>query len=263
MIKSVRDSGWQEAATEDVVSTDEEVVRENWRCRIANSRSQREAAFRLIYQAYVRSGLGLPNAYEMRVTPYHLLSTTTIFTAELLSGASDGDVFSTVSLVGDGRFGLPLERIYPHEVATRREQGLRLAEVSCLADRRSDFRRFFPVFCALNRWMIQAARAQGYDQILVAVHPRHARFYSRNMGFELIGELAEYPSVCNRPAVPLCFDFARNDENRASLPYYSHFFDDPIAPSELQPTSMSAEELALFSSMIDPLFQMEEAEKTL
>jgi hypothetical protein len=131
--------------------------RENWVCAIARRKSEREAAFRLIYNAYVRAGLGVPNEFGMRVTPYHLLPTTTIFVASLRD--PDRDVFATVSLVGDGAFGLPLERVYPAEVHQRREQGLSLAEVSCLADRRSDFRRFFPVFCALNRVMIQFARA--------------------------------------------------------------------------------------------------------
>ncbi len=260
MSKTIHGSDWQDASSNEVASSrHDDTALANWRCCIAQTRSQREAAFRLIYQAYVRSGLGVPNAHEMRVTPYHLLPTTTIFTAELTSGPEDGEVFSTVSLVGDGDFGLPLERVYPNEVAERRQQGLRLAEVSCLADRRSDFRRFFPVFCALNRWMIQAARAQGYDQVMVAVHPRHARFYTRNMGFEVIGDLAEYPSVCNRPAVPLCFDFVKNDTHQ--LPYYHRFFDDPIPPGELQPVPLSALDLAYFGKLVDPLFRMDLAEE--
>src|SRR5690606_20081192 len=97
------------------------------------------------------------------------------------------EAFSTVSLIEDGAFGLPLERTYPAEVEQRRAAGLRLGEVSCLADRRQDFRRFLPVFVALNRWMIQFAQAQQIDQVLVAVHPKHARFYTQYFGFEVVG----------------------------------------------------------------------------
>lgn len=229
--------------------------RVNWHCQIATSRSDREAAFRLIYDAYVRSGLGVPNAHGLRVTPYHLLPTTTIFTAQHAGESTASCVFATVSLIVDGELGLPLERIYAEEVASRRAQGLKLGEVSCLADRRHDFRRFFPVFCALNRWMIQFARAQALDQVLVAVHPKHARFYTRNMGFEVIGGLANYPSVCNRPAVALCFDFARND--REPFPYYDRFFSNPIPREELAPAPLSAGEIAYFSSMVDAAFSVE------
>jgi hypothetical protein len=222
--------------------------RENWACAIARSTMEREAAFRLIYNAYVRAGLGVPNTFGMRVTPYHLLPTTTIFVASLLG--QDRDVFATVSLVGDGAFGLPLERVYPAEVHQRREQGLSLAEVSCLADRRSDFRRFFPVFCALNRVMIQFARAEAFDQVLVAVHPKHARFYTRYMGFEAIGGLTSYPSVCDRPAVALCYDFVQND--RDPFPYYDRFFSVPIPASELLPAPMPQGEIEHFGQMVDP-----------
>lgn len=255
MSTTMSGSAWQVASSDDLSIEGVSSPRENWRCQIAASREQREAAFKLIYDAYVRSGLGVPNPHRMRVTPYHLLASTTIFTAQLTNGPEAGQVFSTVSLVGDGEHGLPLERIYPTEVAERRAQGLRLGEVSCLADRRSDFRRFFPVFCALNRWMIQFARAQGMDQVLVAVHPKHARFYTRNMGFEVIGGLTNYPSVCNRPAVALCFDFARND--REPFPYYDRFFSEPLSAAELRPASMSATELRYFGSMVDTAFGVE------
>lgn len=262
MPTTISGSSWEVAATGSLPVSDIDVPvrhihQELWRCGIAKRQPQREAAFRLIYNAYVRSGLGVPNPYQMRVTPYHLLATTTIFMAELCGhecGHGDpGEVFSTVSLVGDGELGLPLERNYSREVTERRSAGLRLAEVSCLADRRQDFRRFFPVFCALNRWMIQFARAQRYDQVLVAVHPKHARFYVRNMGFEPIGGLTNYATVCNRPAVALCYDFKRND--RTPFPYYDRFFGEQIPLDDLQPAPMSKREVEFFGTMIDPQFQ--------
>jgi hypothetical protein len=226
-----------------------------WRCGIAGTRRERESAFRLIYEAYTRAGLGQPNDAGMRVTPYHLLPTTTIFIATLDSGPEAGTVFSTVSLVIDGAFGLPLERVYDTEVHRRRNEGLRLAEVSCLADRRLDLRRFFPVFVALNRWMIQFAQAQAVDQVLVAVHPKHARFYTRNLGFEAIGGLTSYPTANNRPAVALSFNFHRN--HRDTCAYYQHFFHDPIAPQLLQPMPMSEAEMRYFGPMVDPAFTCE------
>lgn len=226
------------------------------RCKISSHRTEREAAFRLIYESYVEAGLSAPNACGMRVTPYHLLPTTTIFNA-YWPHSSAGDPLATVTLVIDGELGLPMESVYPEEIGERVARGWRLAEVSCLAERRCDGQRFqgrefFSVFCQLNRLMIQFARHQQVDQVLVAVHPRHARFYTRYMGFEEIGGLAAYPTVQNRPAVALCYDFERND--RQPFPFYERFFDEPIPAAELQPQPMSAAERAHFEPLIDASF---------
>src|SRR5688572_10201296 len=109
---TISGSGWEVTSTGDELATDHVArpQRERWGCSIAQSRAEREAAFRLIYGAYLRSGLGIENAHGMRITPFQLLPTTTIFNARLTTGPEAGVVFSTVSLVGDGEFGLPLEQ---------------------------------------------------------------------------------------------------------------------------------------------------------
>jgi hypothetical protein len=116
-------------------------------------RGSARPAFRLVHQSYVGAGLSESNRYGMRVTPYHLLSTTETFIA-----VCDGLVISTVSLVIDGELGLPMESIHAREVAARRARGLLVGEVSCLADRRRDFKRLFPVFIRLCRAMGRYAR---------------------------------------------------------------------------------------------------------
>jgi hypothetical protein len=237
---------FEETARDALASTSQA----NVVCKIASTRAEREGSFRLIYQSYLRAGLTDVNPYGMRVTPYHLLPTTQIFVAVL-----ERTVIETITLVGDGERGLPMEAVYAEEIAARRAQGLRIGEVSCLADRRADLRRFFGVFCELNRWMVQYARRQGLDQILVAVHPKHARFYTRYFCFEPIGEMKAYPNVCNRPAVALCMDFAQIDEKGREYPArHAKFFGDPIPPAQLAPQPMTAEELNYFGKRIDPRF---------
>ncbi|RIK74245.1 MAG: hypothetical protein DCC67_16880, partial [Planctomycetota bacterium] len=44
------------------------------------------------------------------------------------------------------------------------------------------------------------------DQVLIAVHPRHARLYCSTMGFAQFGADRDYPAVNGRPAVALCLD---------------------------------------------------------
>lgn len=208
--------------------------------KIAATRAERCAAFALTYQAYTRVGLCPPNAFEMRVTPYQLLSTSDVFIARL-----DGAVISTLTLVCDSSLGLPMEVIYPEEVARQRAAGVRLAEVSCLADRRRDPGRYFPVFLELCRMMVQSARYRGVDQLLAAVHPRHARFYRRYMAFTNFGDVREYPSVCNNLAEALCLDFPRIDRERPST--YEIFFGEPLREDLIRPQPISRADREFFA----------------
>lgn len=195
--------------------------------KVAESPRERAGAFRLIYEAYTHCGLSEANPHGMRVTPYQLLPSTTVFVAMLR-----GEVVCTVSLVEDGDLGLPMESIFSREVNRLRRSGARLAEVSALADRRGDFERILPVFVNLNRLVGQFARRHGLSHVLIAVHPKHSRFYKRFMAFELIGDEKAYPTVLNRPAVPLGLDFERVDRLRP--PNYVKFFGDAISPDHLE-----------------------------
>ena len=226
----------------DLAQASEDIV-----YRIATSRKEREAAFRLVYRSYLEAGLGQPNRYQMRVTPYHLLPSTEVFVAVL----RDETVF-TVSLIGDGQLGLPMETVYGQEVRQRREQGLRIGEVSCLADRRSKYRKCFPVFARLCRLTAQYAWHQGFDQLLVAVHPRHARFYQRFMDFEPMGPERSYPSVQNRPAIALSLDLVRLNQEGGKG--YETLFMPPIPEEQLASAPFTPAENEYLRTMIDPSF---------
>lgn len=207
--------------------------------KVADSFAEREAAFRLVYAAYTRAGLIEQNPFQMRVTPYQLLDTTDMFVA-----VQAGEVISTVSLVSDGEIGLPMEAIYDHEVEKLRSAGVRFAEVSSLADRRRHLSRSLPLFVQLMRLMVQSARQQGIRQLLVAVHPRHSRFYKRFLSFEPLGDEKSYPLVRNNPAVALLLDFDKLDRVRPVN--YETFFGAPLPAEQLRRCPISLEERTIF-----------------
>jgi predicted N-acetyltransferase YhbS len=176
--------------------------------RVASCLNDWLSAFRLVYEAYTRTGLAAPNPRGMRITPYQLLPTTEVFVA------TDGDrAVCTLSLVCDGLLGLPLEDVYADEVALRRKQGLVLAEVSCLANGQEGDRSSFSTVLQLMRLCVQSAKARGIDQLVIAVHPHHAPFYERFFGFERFGEQRSYGAVQDAPAVALALDLNRLAEN--------------------------------------------------
>lgn len=219
-------------------------VCEDIQLRVAASRGERQAVFELIYRSYLRAGLCTKSDCGMRATPYQLLSSTDIFLAELR-----GQVISTVSLVRDGDLGLPMESLYPEEVAARRAAGVKVAEVSCLADRRQGTARFFGLFCDLARLMAQLARNTSVDELLVVVNPRHAPLYRRYMAFEQIGEERDYDAVEGFPAVPLSLNFAKAKVEKPKS--WREFFGEALPEEVLQACPISADDRDYFYSVLD------------
>lgn len=204
--------------------------------RLAKCPQDRLAAFRLVYRRYVDIGLIEPNADLLRVTPFHLRPTTTVFI-----GCSAGKVFGTVTLVADGQRGLPLEPVFKHEIQKRRAAGLSMGEVSCLAispcNSKSQFRRRF---LQLNRVMAQFARHHGIDALVIAINPRHVRYYHQLMGFEQFGGIVRFPSVRNHPAAACLMQFKAVDANPP--PAYDAIFNKQISTSEFRRYPMTPEE---------------------
>ncbi len=220
----------------------------NVRHLIVFTKAEREASFKLVYSAYLKRGIGTVNRYKMRVTPYHLLGTTEVFYAEL-----DGEVVLTMTLVRDGKLGLPMESVYAKEVGILRNNGCNLAEVSCLADQQGLMGKYFlPVFIGLNRLLAQYASKHGVGVLVAAIHPHHAPFYERVLGFEKFGPHRTYPNVANRSAVAIMIDF--NFVRLYCPRCYGLFFDKPIPEKWLQSTPISEEQKKHFAPMVDSFF---------
>lgn len=192
--------------------------------RLARSRDEMTKALELVYACYVQEGLILPNPFGMRVLPQHAVSTT-----EVLVATRGDEVVSTVSIIRENAFGLPLESIYASHVAQRRRLGVQLAEVSCLAERHATTAR--PLLMKLMACVAQVSRERGVDQLLIAVHPKHASFYQRILGFDVFGEVKRYGSVLGKPAVGLVLDL--NNLQQRSPKAYQRLFGTPYLNDRL------------------------------
>jgi hypothetical protein len=194
-----------------------------------------KAALRLVYRAYLDKGLIRPNPYAMRVTPYHLSPETEVFMASV-----HGQPACSVSLVRDGKWGLPMESLFREEVSCRRAEGFVCAEASCLADRRKNQTRSFPLVARLMNFTIQCAEYRGIDQLMIAVHPKHSRFYQRFLGFQQITtDERAYDAVCNSPAVALALDIPRLSLDFPAA--YKRVFSRPFSDEDLRYRSISDE----------------------
>jgi hypothetical protein len=198
---------------------------------LARDDSELIAAFQLLYTSYLNAGLARENASQIRVTPFHQLPTTEVFVAKCSS-----EIISTLTMVPDGEMGLPLDTMYAPEVAALRQAGLRLAEIGCLADRRSSPVRFVKVFGELARLVVQVASQRGMDALVLAAHPRHAKFYIRSFGFEPFGGLKYCPYAEGNPAVALVLEFQRIRGTR----FNEQLFGNPFKSEQLLQTQWSS-----------------------
>ncbi len=210
--------------------------------KIARTRDEREAAFRLVYRSYLRAGLCNENPLGIRICPYQLLPDSQMFVSLL-----KGEVVATVSLIPDSANGLPMESLYPDEVNAAREQGLHIGEISCLADRRKDQRRIIQNLCELTRVMTHFALQQKLDGLMLVSHPKHARFYKRFMGFELIGDIRTYRNVCDKLAEPLYFDFS--SQRKAQVQALKRVLGESMPAEELEPSQMNDTDRVYFADI--------------
>lgn len=199
---------------------------------IANCRKDLDDAFGLMYRSYRRAGLVDANEHERRLTPYHFLPTTEVFITRY-----QDEVVSTVTLTGDGRLGLPLESAFPKETKDLRSSGFRMGEIGCLADRRHSPVRFIETFATMGRMLAQVAMARGYDGLVAAAHPKHARLYKRVLPFEQVGDVIECPYANGNPAVMLQLTF--DDHKGSSL--YQRFFGSMQSDMDLVLRPLSQE----------------------
>jgi hypothetical protein len=207
---------------------------------LARSVSELSSAFHLVHDSYVQAGLDSHRDSRLRVTPHQMLPSTDVFIATL-----DQEVISTVSLMGDGVLGLPMQSMYPAEIEAARREGLVMAEVGALADRRQSLRRSMATFYAMTRMLAQCARLRGIDTLVAAVHPRHSRFYERVLGFEVFGDRTHCPYAQDNPAVALRLTF----EHKRGTPVFDHYFGEPIGAEALQPVQRDEDLQAFFENV--------------
>ena len=204
--------------------------------KIASRRDELWGAFRLIQKAYEQRGLAVPNQSGMRVTDYHLLPST-----EVVVGIENEEVICTASIVHDGSLGLPMECVYAPEVNERRHHGIHVAEVSCLADKPNESKSSFTPLARLMSLIAQSSKRRGVDELLIAVHPRHAGFYERYLGFSHWPRYRSYPSVRNLRLSRVSLDLNNLCEQHPRA--YQRLFGEPFPVFTLEASTHCSEYL--------------------
>jgi hypothetical protein len=117
----------------------------------------------------------------------------------------EGRVVGTVSVGVDSEEGLFADGLYRAEIDRLRAAGCRVCEFTRLAvDRSTASKR---VLAGLfHTAYLFACKIRGYTQAVIEINPRHIGFYSRELGFEVIGP-ERLDARVNAPAVLLGVSF--------------------------------------------------------
>ena len=170
--------------------------------KIAETREELQACFKLLHDAYVGSGFMRPDPSGMRVTIYHALPTTTTLCAKY-----DDEVVGTISLIRESVFGFPLQSIFDlHEV---REKKGRVAEVSALAVHPKFRNTGGTILFPLMKFMYEYCTTF-FDtrHLVIAVNPNRIEMYESLLFFERLAEneVENYDFANGAPAVGASVD---------------------------------------------------------
>lgn len=202
--------------------------------KIAETREELEACFKLLHDAYVSSGFMTPDPSGLRVTIYHALPTTTTLCAKY-----DDQVVGTLSLIRESAIGFPLQRIF--DLTSVREKEGNIAEVSALAVHPRFRRTGGTILFPLMKFMYEYCTTF-FDtrHLVIAVNPRHIEMYESLLFFRRLTStvVENYDFVNGAPAVGATLDLKHAPEilrkayaNKPERRNLYHYFLETTLPN--------------------------------
>lgn len=184
--------------------------------RVAGDAASVTAAWRVVYDVYLRSGFINANPHLIHTSAPMVSSHAAVLLAE-----ADSQIEATLTAVIDGPAGLPLDSVYKPELDQLRRSGRRITEYGSFAHVRQlgspDLEtaagakpraarldsRVHASIVGLMRLAFHFGATRNSSDFVIGVHPRHVAFYARGFGFRPVGGLRTYPAVNDRPVVLL------------------------------------------------------------
>ncbi|MBI1285801.1 MAG: hypothetical protein GC183_15965 [Thiobacillus sp.] len=178
------------------------VSRQEFKVRLAHNEDRRKSASMLVEKMYSWRG------YEADALGKEPNKIT-------LVAHQEDSISGTVTLGLDSPTGMVVDELYKAEVDTLRAQGKKIAELTKLAVDENAASK--SVLAALfHIAFIYAFHIHKYSDFVIEVNPRHALFYKRMLGFDLIGAEKMCPRV-GAPAVLLHLELDYIDRKIAEL----------------------------------------------
>ena len=176
--------------------------------KLAQTREELEACFRLLHDEYVRAGFMEPDPSGMRVTFHHALPTTSTLMCRY-----GKRVVGTVSLIRENGLGFLMQQAFDlNEVV---QEGGSVAEVSALAISRRFHAARDRVMMPLLKFLYEYAEYRfNTRHLVIAVHPQHIGFYENTLCFRRLScpPVDYYDFVNDAPAIGAHLDLDKAKE---------------------------------------------------
>jgi hypothetical protein len=183
-----------------------------------------QQAWELVYRSYRQKGLIDRNRFGVHLVPQSVQPH-----AIVVIGSKQDDLQTTVSCYKDDRIGLPLDAVYGPELDELRAQELQLFETGMFADQPDAPAHSPQELFELMRFPFYYGLWAGCTDMVIGVHPRHAAFYQRLIGFEAVGAEKTYGLVRDHPVVLLRLNLL-GASSRERLPRGMRYFVDHPVP---------------------------------
>jgi len=170
---------------------------QEFKIRLANTDERRQSASLLIQKMYSWRG------YDANVLNHNPNKIT-------LVAYLDDKVAGTLTLGLDSPEGMVVDQLYKAEADHLREQGRKICDVTKLAVDQ-DIKSKSVLGALFHLSVVYGRNIHRATDFLIEVNPRHALFYQKMIGFEVIGGEKLCPRV-NAPAVLLKLDLSYADE---------------------------------------------------
>ncbi|MDR0565010.1 MAG: hypothetical protein LBG78_08790 [Azoarcus sp.] len=176
--------------------------------KLAQSKEELEACFRLLYTEYVKAKLMKPDSSGMRIILHHALPTTSTLICKYRN-----HIIGTVSLIRENKFGFPMQKAFNLDEVLKKNGNV--AEVLSLAID-SRFRSSKnKIMIPLLKFLYEYAEYRFDTRYLViAVNPRHISFYEDVLCFRRLrnSKVNHYSLVNGAPAIGAYLDLEEAKE---------------------------------------------------
>lgn len=182
-------------------------------------------AWRLVYAAFLRSGLIAPDPSEIFTVRQALNPHTAV-----ILGTIGPLTVTTITAVVDRGQGLPMDQVFTSELSPLRKAGRTLMQVGMFADRRQLLSRCDEALFDLMRMAYYFGRHNSVTDLVVCVSPDHAPFYSRAFGLEYASDMRPHPGLNHTPVVMLRGSLQPDGQMQLTSPAMRYFADNPVSP---------------------------------
>jgi hypothetical protein len=185
--------------------------------RRAETPEEKDAIYRLRYEAYMREGAIEPDPSGRFTDPFD-----EVVNVWIIGTFIDGELASSIRLhvAADEDAPLPAQTVFPDILGPRLRRGQVIVDPTRFVTRLDFSRRFheMPYLTVRPGWM--AGEFFGADFILATIRSEHQGYYRRVFGHEAWAGARDYPTL-KKPIACMGLDyFAMRDQVERRYPFY-------------------------------------------